>query len=68
MPKLSEIDPGPNDILLDDVPDDVIAVIQLRAEAICMSFGDYVLALIADHAGASRETVARPSVILLDPE
>jgi hypothetical protein len=68
MPKLSRIEIGPKDILVTDVAGEAIARLRAGADSQGPSFSDCVLGILADHAGARRETVARASVILLDPE
>lgn len=68
MPRLSEIEIRPNDILLRDVPDDVITSLRIQAAARNVPFSDYVLELIADHFGTPREALSSATVIVLDPE
>ena len=68
MVKLSEIELRPNDILLSDVPDDLIALLKLRAQAAKMSFSEYVLGMIADHFGSPRDELRNATIIVLEPE
>jgi hypothetical protein len=68
MPRLSEIELRPTDILLADVPDDVIASLQTQAAARNVPFSDYLLEVIADHFGTPREALSTATVIVLDPE
>jgi hypothetical protein len=68
MPKLSEIEVRPNDILLPDVPDDVIAALALRATLNERSFSEHVICLLADHFDIPRDALASATAIVLDPE
>ena len=68
MPKLSEIELRPNDILLSDVSDEAIERLRSAATAANKPFSDYVLDLMALHFGTPREKLASASVIALDPE
>jgi hypothetical protein len=68
MPKLSEIELRPNDILLSDVSDEAIERLRLAALAANKPFSDHVLDLTALHFGTPREKLANASVIVLDPE
>lgn len=64
MPKGSEI--GPNDILIPDVDDDLIAFLRLRAKLAGKTFGDVVLDALAKGTDTPRERFAGASVIVLD--
>lgn len=68
MPKLSELEIGPNDILIADVSDEAIASLRARAQLMGKSFGDYVLDVFARGLDTPRESLAGASVILLDDE
>jgi hypothetical protein len=68
MPKRSEIELRPNDVLLSDVSDEAIARLQLEASAANKSFSDHVPDMIARHAGTPREKLAKACVVVLDPE
>jgi hypothetical protein len=68
MPKLSEIELRPNDILLPDVSDEAIERLRVAAAAANKPFSDYVLDLMALHFGTPREKLTNASVIVLDPE
>ncbi len=68
MPKLSEVEVRPNDIVLPDVPDSLIMDLRLKADLSKMTFNEYVLHLIADHFETPREAFASAAVIVLDPE
>jgi hypothetical protein len=68
MPKLSEIELRPNDILLEDVSDAAIEGLRLTAAALNRPFSDYVPDLIASHFGTPRERLASATVIVLSPE
>jgi hypothetical protein len=54
--------------LLPDAPDDVIFSLRTQATARNLPFSDYLLEVIADHFGTSREALSTATVIVLDPE
>ena len=68
MPKRSEIELHPDDILLPDVPDDTIERLRLKAALNDVPVSRYVLGLIADHFETPREAFASATMIVLDPE
>jgi hypothetical protein len=68
MPKLSEIELRPNDILISDVSDEAIERLRSAAATANRPFSDYVVDLMALHFGTPREKLANASVIVLDPE
>jgi len=68
MPRLSQIELRPTDILLPDVPDDVIASLRTQAAARNVPFSGYVLQVIADPFGTPREALSSATVVVLDPE
>ncbi|HEV7336514.1 MAG TPA: hypothetical protein VGO06_11135 [Bosea sp. (in: a-proteobacteria)] len=68
MPKLSEIELGPNDILIPDIDDALIADFRRRAELMGRSVSDYILDIIARGAALPREHFAGAYVIVLDDE
>ncbi|AMJ63146.1 hypothetical protein [Bosea sp. PAMC 26642] len=68
MPKLSEIEIGPNDILIPDVSDEAIAALRAHAQLMGKSFSDSVLDVFARGLDSPRESLAGASVIVLDDE
>jgi hypothetical protein len=68
MPKLSEIELRPSDIVLSDVSDEAIEHLHQAAAALGKPLSDYVLDLIAGHFETPRWKLANASVIVLDPE
>jgi hypothetical protein len=68
MPKLSEIELCPNDILVSEVSGEAIEHLRSAAAAANRSFSDYVVDLMALHFGTPREQLANAIVIALDPE
>ncbi|MBN9448482.1 MAG: hypothetical protein J0I67_16460 [Bosea sp.] len=68
MPKLSEIELGPNDILIPDIDDALIADFRRRAELMSRGVSDYILDIIARGAALPREDFAGAYVIVLDDE
>ena len=68
MPKLSEIEIGPNDILIPDIDDALIADFRRRAELMGRGVSDYILDIIARGADLPRERFASAYVVILDDE
>lgn len=68
MPKLSEIELGPNDILIPDVDDELLESFRWRAELMGKSLSDYILDIFARGADMPRESFKGASVIVLDDE
>jgi hypothetical protein len=68
MPKLSEIELGPNDILVPDVDDALTADFRWRAELMGRSLSDYILDILARGADLPREDFAGAYVVMLDDE
>ena len=68
MPKLSEIELRSNDILLTDVPDDLIARLQARATALGVSFSEHVFTLLAEYCEIPPEERQTGTALVLDPE
>ena len=68
MPKLSEIELRPNDIVLSDVSDEAIEHLHHAAAALGQPLSNYVLDLIAGHFETPPGKLASASVIVLDPE
>jgi hypothetical protein len=68
MPKLSEIEQGPNDILIPDVDDELLESLRWRAELMGKGLSDYILDIFARGADMPRESFAGASVIVLDDE
>lgn len=68
MPKLSEIEIGPNDILIPDIDDETIAALRVQAEAFGRTFSDHILDILARGADSPRERLNGASVIVLDDE
>jgi hypothetical protein len=68
MPKLSEFELGPNDILIPDIDDALIADFRRRAELMGRSLSDYILDIFARGADLPRERFAGAYVVILDDE
>lgn len=68
MPKLSEIELGPNDILIPGIDDELIADFRRRAELMGKSLSDYILEILARGADLPRERFASAYVVILDDE
>jgi hypothetical protein len=68
MPKLSEFELGPNDILIPDIDDALIADFRRRAELMGRSLSDYILDIFARGADLPRERFANAYVVILDDE
>lgn len=68
MPKLNEIELGPNDILIPDIDDELLADFRRRAELLGKSLSDYILDIFARGADLPRERLAGAYVVVLDDE
>lgn len=68
MPKLNAIELGPNDILIPDIDDALIADFRQGTELIGRSLSDYILDIFARGADLPRERFAGASVVVLDDE
>lgn len=68
MPKLSEIELGPNDILIPDIDDKLIESFRWRAELLGKSLSDYILDVLARGADIPRKSLASAYVVVLDDE
>lgn len=68
MPKLSEFELGPNDILIPDIDDALIADFRRRAELMGRSLSDYILDIFARGADLPRERFSNAYVVILDDE
>lgn len=68
MPKLSEIELRPSDILLTDLPDDLIQHLQASARVAGVSFSEHVFTLLADYCEEPQEERQTGTVLVLDPE
>ena len=68
MPKLSEIELGPNDILIPDIDDKLLAAFRWRAEFIGKSLSNYILDVLARGVDLPRESFSGAYVVILDDE
>jgi hypothetical protein len=69
MPKLSEIELGPKDILIPDFDDKLLEDFRWRAKLMGNSSSDYILEILARGADLPRESFAGASaIIILDDE